>query len=539
MKLISCSAQNFGCFKDFSLNFNDLGLTLLAGRTGSGKSTIADMVFWALFGETAKGGNVDEVRSWTNPGDPTQVILSLETPNGIYSITRVRGTASQNDLSWSTEAQRGCTRGKDLADSQKLLVATLGFDSESYIAAAYFNEYAPSGSFFSTNSKNQRALLERLCDLSSATALAVHSTARKSEYRKALDGLENRIGRVSTAVEVLGRGVASALSCEHRWNTNNEHSVRGLKIKYHNFEETKAKNLKEIEAQSKAWEAQKEDQTKVLVERIEAMPEPELSPDKCPTCGTQQTSAHRDWTQQISKLMDKLEVLRDHQNPHTRQIKLLQESVNTYAEQLAAAEATENPHTSEVLRLQQELTVEVTKLALLEKDASGLKQGLSDLGKLYDLSFDLRGLLLTNLVTELSHTTNYYLSTFFDSEVKVELALSGADSISVTLQKSGHECVYRQLSKGQRALLKLAFAVSVMKAASNKCGVQFENLFLDEALDGLDTELKLKAFSLFEELAAGRQSVLVIDHSEELKAMFHRTLQVTMDADVSKISEEI
>ncbi len=89
--------------------------------------------------------------------------------------------------------------------------------------------------------------------------------------------------------------------------------------------------------------------------------------------------------------------------------------------------------------------------------------------------------------------------------------------------------------KGQRQMLKLSFVLSVMAAASNKAGVHFDNLFFDEALDGLDTDMKVKAYGLLEELATRHGSVLVIDHAPEFQALFDRRYHVTLDGDHSHI----
>src|SRR5258706_14383017 len=100
MKLLKIHAENFGSYESLELDFQEMGLALLQGPTGAGKSTVMDMVFWAMFGQTAKGGNVDEVRSWKAIDSITKVILTIEVPNAKLSITRIRGKSSQNDLYW-------------------------------------------------------------------------------------------------------------------------------------------------------------------------------------------------------------------------------------------------------------------------------------------------------------------------------------------------------------------------------------------------------------------------------------------------------
>jgi ABC-type multidrug transport system ATPase subunit len=77
-----------------------------------------------------------------------------------------------------------------------------------------------------------------------------------------------------------------------------------------------------------------------------------------------------------------------------------------------------------------------------------------------------------------------------------------------------------------------------MKAAANNVGLQFTSLFFDEALDGLDTDLKLKAFNLFESLAQTHETIFVIDHSPELQNLFHKKYYVILENDNSKLLED-
>ena len=78
------------------------------------------------------------------------------------------------------------------------------------------------------------------------------------------------------------------------------------------------------------------------------------------------------------------------------------------------------------------------------------------------MSFELRGQLLKSVLRQIETSTNKYLEKHFDSEIKVVLTIDDTDKVEVSIQKNGHECVFAQLSKGQRQLLKLCFGISVM-----------------------------------------------------------------------------
>src|SRR5690348_8536249 len=96
MRILSVSAQNFASYKSLEFDFQNQGLILIQGATGSGKSTLCDLIPWVLFGQTAKGGKVDEIRTW-NTEEPTTGSIRLS--NNIV-IWRSR---SPNDLFYYRE----------------------------------------------------------------------------------------------------------------------------------------------------------------------------------------------------------------------------------------------------------------------------------------------------------------------------------------------------------------------------------------------------------------------------------------------------
>ena len=86
-------------------------------------------------------------------------------------------------------------------------------------------------------------------------------------------------------------------------------------------------------------------------------------------------------------------------------------------------------------------------------------------------------------------------------------------------------------------MLKLAFGISLMQAAADRNETHFDVVFLDEPLAGLDEDLKVKAFGLFQELAADRSSVFVIEHAEGFKSMFQTVYLASSEGDGSRLTQ--
>ncbi|MFD2673741.1 AAA family ATPase [Gulosibacter bifidus] len=94
MRIVSVEFAGFGPYRtkqrvDFT-TFADEGLFLIAGKTGSGKSTILDAIVYALYDRVPRFGNkTGQIRSrFAAPDEPTRVVLEFTHRGTDYRITR-------------------------------------------------------------------------------------------------------------------------------------------------------------------------------------------------------------------------------------------------------------------------------------------------------------------------------------------------------------------------------------------------------------------------------------------------------------------
>lgn len=503
MKLLAAQVENFGSYKELIFEFSDLGLVLIHGATGSGKSTLQDIVPWILYGVTAKAGNADEIRSWTAAA-PTFGVLHIDLRGEALTIKRVRGTPSQNDLHWLEGDHLDPIRGKDITETQKLLEQRLGISADLYIAGAYYNEFSPAGSFFLAKAKDRRELLEKITDLSLPIKIAERTTNAKRDTKKALTETVARHNKAGGRLEAALRSERQTARDAERWDEDQTAVIKEFQEKSERFEEEKAIKIN------------------ILVEKRDKFLQSTHRSPTCPTCG----GAYGEDT------------IRPTLNPYDSQIEATQSFQNTYAEQIERERKKPNSFLMSLVRVRSELA-QALKVEAHEHDLmADLQHRYNSLEQLQDLSAKLRGALLVRSIAQIEGLTNSLLSKYFDAELRVAFTTDGGDNLEVQISKNGYDCVYKQLSKGQRGLLKLCFAVSIMKAAANEAGMHFDTLFFDESLDGLDSDLKTKAFSLFSELSISHSNVLVIDHSGELQTLFSNKFQVTLNDDISEVKND-
>jgi DNA repair exonuclease SbcCD ATPase subunit len=470
MKILSASVQNFASYKSLEFDFQNQGLTLIQGPTGSGKSTLCDVIPWILFGKTAKGGTVDEVLSW--PGDEvTKGTLWLQN----VTIQRTRGPkAKDNDLSfWPNDGV--VTRGKDIPDTQKLINSLLQVDYDLYLAGAYYHEFSQTAQFFTTTAKNRRTICEQLVDLS----LAIRLQARLKEEDKFL------VKQTSTL----------------------QQSLQALEAKNEFLEQ-----FEEIQDRKReTWQKQQEAN---IVRTVRSRDEFEVGRKKtiskeCKTCGT---------------VLEK---------PQT----VIDDSVNPYLNQLENITAAANPFAGAVKDCSTEIYTNQQIIKEMDAQLAATRSAQNEVFQLLEVTNAYRSVTIETTIKDIERQTNQLLTDHFDGEIRVNFEVADADKLDVMIQKDGNSCSYTQLSKGQRCLLKLCFGVSVMQAVQNHHGVNFDQVFFDEALEGLSEEFKLKALRLLETIGDRYGSVFVVEHSSEFKAAVLNSYTVSLTNGSSTIEK--
>lgn len=470
MKIHSVTATNFASYKELEFDFASQGLTLIAGPTGAGKSTLCDLIPWVLFGKTAKGGAADEILSW--PGD--QTATAIVTFADGYEITRTRG--KYKDL-YITDGKSDTIpqRGKDLLDTQRIINQRIGLDYDLYLASSYYHEFSQTAQFFIAPAKSRRAICEQLVDLSLAKKLQLKASEDLKVASKEALTAQQSITSINSNISLLERLQASENTKAETWSTTHESNKKVAIKQYDQFEANRKKVISK----------------------------------KCNSCGT---------------------VL---QHPH----EVIDDSVNPYLSRLAELEQQTNPYEGAVKDYSMEISAKYKEelIAKEEYNQASLKQ--EDLELLQQVISDYRSTSIINTIKDVEGKTNQLLTDYFDAEIRVSFSVAEADKLDVEIQKDGNIASYTQLSKGQRCILKLCFGIAVMQAVSNHHAIQPQQLFFDESLDGMDSNMKEKAYRLLETISQGYESIFVVEHSENLKTLFPNSYTVSLTNEGSVIEK--
>lgn len=372
---------------------------------------------------------------------------------------------SPNDLIISD--LQGETRGKDLSDTQRRIDERLGFGWDLYQRGAYYHEFSETAQFFSASAKYRRDLCESIVDFSLALKIQSNSAEKIKSIEDEIEDLLRNLYVKEQEYKTFQRLTEVESRKVDDWRKNHVSQIKSIEENEARFEKNRRRVIS----------------------------------NQCRQCGTALSASK--------------EVFDDSINPYTQRLEELRREVC--------------PYDGTVRDYQAEIDIVERCVTSIRRRLDELTQEQSELGTLLAIVKDFRGLIVKNTIDYVTSKTNTLLQDYFDGELVLALEIEGSDKLNVTIQKDGNIASFTQLSKGQRQILKLCFSVAIMEAIENHHGVKFEQLYFDEALDGLSDTMKVKAFRLFEMLQQSHEDVFVIDHSEALKVLFPNTITISND----------
>jgi DNA repair exonuclease SbcCD ATPase subunit len=525
MRLHSFHVKNFGSYSNLRFTYAN-GCTLVTGPTGSGKSTLFDIPCWILFGITAKNGSVEDIRSWnTKSEQATMGELSFDINGEDMWVTRTRGKSFDNDLFYRF-SDGVIRRGKDMSDTQRLINEKLNMTSEIYCAGSYYSEFSPSSSFFTAKAKDRRELLETIAPLQMAIKLTEGITSERKVSKTFVEDYTNKLAGAKGKLLCIEKYTEYAQEQYNKWHDKHSKTLEEDSARQLRWSTERNERIEEYQYLYEEWNLGVLSTITELGFRLA-----QLQADKCKVCG------RSDHSEDEITIRTEIEKQKTKVNPYKIKIETARTEDNPFEKLIAEEENKVNPWIEQMTKLKKDYEAETQNHASLLSAKDNVSEHLVALEQLSEVVDEFRARLLTQAIDSIQTTTNDYLTRFFDSEISVEFQLKGSDALDVTITKDANVCNYKQLSKGQRQLLKLTFSLAVMKELGTRSGTKFGTIFLDESLDGMDAELKVKAFNLFSELETEYNSVMVIDHSQELKTLFTNQLNVRLENEWSLLGQ--
>lgn len=196
IKFKNLHIKNFRSYKELELNsLNEMGLTLVSGDNGSGKSTIRSAIEYLLLDHTSEGIPVDEL---CRDGDkPCMLKCDLEMENGdIVRIVKFRNDPTEKNKTYLYINEDDSLTTTDRRVTQKNIEKLLGITPDLLFSSTMFSQDSPS--FVECPEKDRKDILYNFIDREKYDKLLKNTQAREVEIEGRIKAIDDNFTNTQT-----------------------------------------------------------------------------------------------------------------------------------------------------------------------------------------------------------------------------------------------------------------------------------------------------------------------------------------------------
>jgi DNA repair exonuclease SbcCD ATPase subunit len=570
MLLEQIKAKNFLSFGNAEemVKLDTPGLHFLAGKNGSGKSSIQEAITFALFGKTARNVKKNELVNKINRKD-CRVELTFTQRDNRYKI--IRGISPNIFEIYKDDVL--VSQSSTVIDYQLILEKEIiGYNFDLFRQLVVLN---PTSfvSFFEMKSRERRNLLEELLGLHEIGLMNQSLQSYIAENKSQVSSINGSIREVQTSSKTISQGLTEAKSKKHEEESNIHNLIEDLiskrKMVQEKVDEIYADidslNITEVEKHIEEHDSLIQKMQSVISEYKVIIQQytKELNfleqHESCPLCKQHIDETHKnalvtDLTEKTTKSSEKISAIDNKINEFSETRRDLSSTVEKYIKlndtlrQLNSAimlidrdisSASDKLNTvnsnfnvdflstelqksmDRLLELEESLT-ELTKQSSLYQST---KEFLSDNG--------IRRIIINKYIPYITARINYWLETM-DYFAKVEIAEDFEETIKV---RGFDPTRYASLSSGEKAklTLSLVFAFRELLELRNNSSIQY--MMVDEIIENVDADGKIGLMWHLRNIAEKtNSSIFVVSHGIQNTDPFNNIITVTKPGNFTKIT---
>lgn len=269
MEILRLEIENFMSIDKAALALNDRGLVLVQGENrddpsatsnGAGKSSVADALFWSLYGETARGVSGDAVVNKT-AGKNCRVSVTLRDGDQTYAVVWHRKhKGGKNSLRLSRQDKSAAPNGAptmvDLTkgterETQKVIEQTLGCSLEVFRAAIYSGQEAMPDLPGMTD-KQLKVLIEEAAGIDLLQQAYEIARGRLLEAKREADSAERDFSKSEHTVGLAESALREAEERARNWELDRVQRVAALVSEAEELERSRAAEQDRLSAYDEA-----------------------------------------------------------------------------------------------------------------------------------------------------------------------------------------------------------------------------------------------------------------------------------------------
>ncbi len=583
MILTDIIAKDFLSIGSIHLQLPRSGLMLVTGwdedigrANGAGKSTIFQVMAWALYGELPRDIKVEEL---IRRGQSScQATVKFIIDNVQYTVTRKR--PSSLELYIGNEKQKG--NPKYL---QACIEQFIGLSYKQFLITSYFPQRGDGSRFLKQNDAAAKDFLGTILNFNKTEAAykKLHIELKEAEQQAAMKmGEVNAIG---TSLErfksIASMPMPSPPAKEDVIAVKSE--LEKLNLLQEPDTSAIDSEIEKVRAAVEKVEAAKytsESHRRSIADkqrRIQHLQQSSTHYMTCPSCQTELLDSNGTLVEFDEEAAEQVKAQKIEQvEAEIAEIQLKLEKLSPLVEKASQFQLKLDEVKTKRINARHEFDMAMqkkshlkTQMASFRKEAEAYQQGKLQKDKIAEQVIEAESALslktaelkklehevlllsaakavmspqgaiaysLDSIMSDINDEVAQYLDVFSHNTMTYKLT-SGDDKAKVThtLTKSGVDVSVGSLSGGEERGLILSVDLGLGEVIANRSGVNLPSvLMLDECFEGLDYVGKEKVIDALRDIAKDR-CIIVIDHSTEFNALFDQSIKVVKKNEISSL----
>jgi DNA repair exonuclease SbcCD ATPase subunit len=508
MILKNLKASNFYSFKSCDINFAKYkGIVYVrginrdtGGSNGSGKSSILEMITFALFGKTIRKSTEEAmVNCDTKKGLVVEITVEKL---GVGTATIVRGKKPTH-LLFSVDGQDRTQ--ENAAKTQELIEDLLGINYKTFVASIVFGQHVDLD-FISATPDDKRTIIRNFLNLEDMFSIRDKIKDFKSDFSSEIKGHGMTMAEIKTQLSKLESKLTNVEKVEIT-ETYEQVEARQNKITSFNQQAYALRpQLDEIELEINKMQ----DEIKKGVYCIK---------DKCKTCRKVYTKKQTE--SNIRGFQKKIRGLSKQRNKLLNELYKLDSKLEDLKSGLTVKDWVKLKDKADLYSQQEKLKVDYNDLLARLQGMETKKQECEvnyEIMRFWEKAFSESGIIkyfVRNILDYLNFKTNEYLSILTNNQFTILFN----EELDETITNNGRKLSYISLSGGERRKINLSVMLALQSLLTHTSKQQSNIMFFDEIAENMDEDGCKGVHNLLKALKDEDKTIFLITHNAYLKSL--------------------